>query len=95
MDKKPLDVLISATGLWMSRTGMLHKIKHHEVSKRKIYIEMACGDRLVVNNSRSCRTARALRHHKYRKTCRHCRISDEDITNFPHKNKRKQKQCES
>ena len=82
MEKKPLDALISATGLWMSRTGMLHKIKHHEVSKRKIYIEMACGDRLVVNNSRSSRTARALRHHKYRKTCKHCRISDEDITNF-------------
>ena len=61
---------------------MLHKIKHHEVSKRKIYIEMACGDRLVVNNSRSSRTARALRHHKYRKTCRHCRVSDEEITNF-------------
>jgi pyrrolysyl-tRNA synthetase, C-terminal region/pyrrolysyl-tRNA synthetase, N-terminal region len=82
MDKKPLDVLISATGLWMSRTGMLHKIKHHEVSRRKIYIEMACGDRLVVNNSRSCRTARAFRHHKYRKTCKHCRVSDEDIANF-------------
>ncbi|HEY3360886.1 MAG TPA: pyrrolysine--tRNA(Pyl) ligase [Methanosarcina sp.] len=82
MDKKPLDVLISATGLWMSRTGTLHKIKHHEVSRRKIYIEMACGDRLVVNNSRSCRTARAFRHHKYRKTCKHCRVSDEDIANF-------------
>ncbi len=82
MDKKPLDVLISATGLWMSRTGTLHKIKHHEVSRRKVYIEMACGDRLVVNNSRSCRTARALRHHKYRKTCKHCKVSDEDITNF-------------
>jgi pyrrolysyl-tRNA synthetase len=82
MDKKPLDVLISATGLWMSRTGTLHKIKHHEVSRRKIDIEMACGDRLVVNNSRSCKTARALRHHKYRKTCKHCKVSDEDITNF-------------
>ncbi|MFI5383916.1 MAG: pyrrolysine--tRNA(Pyl) ligase [Methanosarcina thermophila] len=82
MDKKPLDVLISATGLWMSRTGTLHKIKHHEVSKRKIYIEMACGDRLVVNNSRNCRTARAFRHHKYRKTCKYCKVSDEDISNF-------------
>jgi pyrrolysyl-tRNA synthetase len=82
MDKKPLDVLISATGLWMSRTGMLHKIKHYEVSKRKIYIEMACGDQLVVNNSRNCRTARAFRHHKYRKTCKHCKVSDEDISNF-------------
>jgi pyrrolysyl-tRNA synthetase len=82
MDKKPLDVLIFATGLWMSRTGTLHKIKHHEVSRRKIYIEMACGDRLVVNNSRNCRTARAFRHHKYRKTCKHCKVSDEDITNF-------------
>ncbi|WP_440946277.1 pyrrolysine--tRNA(Pyl) ligase [Methanosarcina sp. T3] len=82
MDKKPLDTLISATGLWMSRTGMIHKIKHYEVSRSKIYIEMACGDRLVVNNSRSSRTARALRHHKYRKTCRHCRVSDEDINNF-------------
>lgn len=82
MDKKPLDVLISATGLWMSRTGTLHKITHHEVSRRKIYIEMACGDHLVVNNSRSCRTARAFRHHKYRKTCKRCKVSDEDITNF-------------
>jgi pyrrolysyl-tRNA synthetase len=82
MDKKPLDVLISASGLWMSRTGMLHKIKYHEVSRRKIFIEMACGDQLVVNNSRSCRTARALRHHKYKKTCKHCKVSDEDITNF-------------
>lgn len=82
MDKKPLDVLISATGLWMSRTGTLHKIKHHEVSRRKIYIEMACGDRLVANNSRNCRTARAFRHHKYRKTCKYCKVSDEDITNF-------------
>lgn len=82
MDKKPLDVLISATGLWMSRTGTLHKIKHHEVSRSKIYIEMACGDHLVANNSRSCRTARAFRHHKYRKTCRYCKVSDEDINNF-------------
>jgi pyrrolysyl-tRNA synthetase len=82
MEKKPLDALISATGLWMSRTGMLHKIKHHEVSKRKIYIEMACGERLVANNSRSSRTARALRRNKYKKTCRHCRVSDEDINNF-------------
>lgn len=82
MDKKPLDVLISATGLWMSRTGMLHKITHYEVSRSKIYIEMACGDHLVVNNSRSCRTARAFRHHKYRKTCKRCRVSDEDINNF-------------
>lgn len=82
MDKKPLDALISATGLWMSRTGMLHKIKHYEVSRRKIDIEMACGDHLVVNNSRSCRTARAFRHHKYRKTCKHCKVSNEDITNF-------------
>lgn len=82
MNKKPLDTLISATGLWMSRTGTIHKIKHHEVSRSKIYIEMACGDRLVVNNSRSSRTARALRHHKYRKTCKHCKVSDEDINNF-------------
>ncbi|MGE5457034.1 MAG: pyrrolysine--tRNA(Pyl) ligase small subunit, partial [Methanococcaceae archaeon] len=82
MEKKPLENLISSTGLWMSRTGMLHKIKHHEVSKRKIYIEMACGDHLVANNSKSSRTARALRRNKYRKTCRYCRISDVDLNNF-------------
>lgn len=82
MEKKPLDALISATGLWMSRAGMLHKIKHNEVSKRKIYIEMECGDRIVANNSRSSRTARALRHYKYKRTCKHCRVSDEDIANF-------------
>ncbi len=82
MEKKPLDSLVSAAGVWLSRTGLLHKIKHYEVSRRKIYIEMECGDRLVVNNSRSSRTARALRHHKYRKTCKHCKVSDEDINRF-------------
>ena len=82
MEKKPLNALISATGLWMSRTGMLHKIRHNEVSRKKIYIEMECGDQLVVNNSRNSRTARAFRHQKYRKTCKHCRVSEEDITNF-------------
>ena len=82
MEKKSLDAIISATGLWMSRVGVLHKIKHNEVSKRKMYIEMGCGDRLIVNNSRNSRTARALRHHKYRKTCKRCRISDKDIANF-------------
>ncbi|HII00294.1 TPA: pyrrolysine--tRNA(Pyl) ligase [Methanosarcinaceae archaeon] len=82
MEKKPLDSLISAAGVWMSRTGLLHKVKHYEVSRRKIYIEMECGDQLIVNNSRSSRTARALRHHKYRKTCKHCKVSDEDINRF-------------
>ena len=82
MEKKPLNTLISATGLWMSRTGTLHKIKHNEVSKTKIYVEMKCGDRLVVKNSRSSRTARALRHYKYKKTCKRCKVSDEDINNF-------------
>jgi pyrrolysyl-tRNA synthetase len=82
MEKKPLNALISATGLWMSRAGMLHKIRHNEVSRKKIYIEMECGDQLIVNNSRNSRTARAFRHQKYRKTCKHCRVSEEDLTNF-------------
>ncbi|WP_440954126.1 pyrrolysine--tRNA(Pyl) ligase [Methanosarcina sp. Mfa9] len=82
MEKKPLDSLVSAAGVWMSRTGLLHKVKHYEVSRRKLYIEMECGDQLIVNNSRSSRTARALRHHKYRKTCKHCKVSDEDINRF-------------
>jgi pyrrolysyl-tRNA synthetase len=82
MEKKPLNALISATGLWMSRAGTLHKIRRNEVSRKKIYIEMECGDQLIVNNSRNSRTARAFRHQKYRKTCKHCRVSEEDITNF-------------
>lgn len=82
MEKKPLDALISSTGLWISRAGVLHKIKHKEVSKRKIYVEMKCGERIIANNSRNSRTARSLRHYKYKKTCKLCRISDEDITNF-------------
>jgi pyrrolysyl-tRNA synthetase len=82
MEKKPLNALISATGLWMSRAGMLHKIRRNEVSKKKILIEMECGDQFVVNNSRNSRTARAFRHPKYRKTCKRCRVSEEDITNL-------------
>jgi pyrrolysyl-tRNA synthetase len=82
MEKKPLNDLISATGLWMSRTGTLHKIKHNEISKTKIYVEMKCGDQLVANNSRSSRTARSLRHYKYKKTCKRCKVSDEDINSF-------------
>jgi pyrrolysyl-tRNA synthetase len=82
IEKKPLEALISVTGLRMSRAGVLHKIKHNEVSSRKIYIETECGDRFFVNNSRNSRTARAFRHLIYRKTCKHCKISDEDIAIF-------------
>jgi pyrrolysyl-tRNA synthetase len=71
--KKLFEDLLFVTGLWMSRAGVLHKIKHNEVSLRKIYIETECEDRLIVNYSRNSRTARALRHLKYRKTCKHKR----------------------
>ncbi len=45
MEKKLLEDLLFVTRLWMSRAGVLHKIKHNEVSPRKIYIETECGDR--------------------------------------------------
>ncbi|MDD4496834.1 MAG: pyrrolysine--tRNA(Pyl) ligase [Methanosarcinaceae archaeon] len=90
MEKKPLESLIAANGVWLSRNGLLHKIKNYEVSRKKILIEMACGDSIVVNNSRSSRSARSLRRNKYRKTCKYCKVSDEDINRFltkPHDNK--------
>lgn len=82
MEKKPLYSLITANGVWLSRNGLLHKITDYEVSRKKISIVMACGDHIVVNNSRSSRSARSLRHRKYRKTCKHCKVSDEDINRF-------------
>lgn len=89
MEKKPLSFLIAANGVWLSRKGLLHTIKNYEISRKKILIEMACGERIVVNNSRSSRSARALRRTKYKKLCKHCKVSDEDINRFltkPHEN---------
>lgn len=90
MERKPLDILIASNGVWLSRKGLLHKINNYEVSRKKILIEMACGESIVVNNSRSSRAARSLRRNKYRKTCKYCKVSDEDINRFvtkPHDNK--------
>lgn len=83
MDDRPtLERLIKLNGVWLSRNDLLHGIKSWEVSRRKIRIVLDCGDILVVNNSRTSASARALRNSKYKKVCKKCRLSDERIQTF-------------
>lgn len=82
MSKKSLASLISDLQVWVSRSGLLHEIKNYEVSQRYIHIEMDCGEKITVRNSRNSRTARILRLKKYKKPCKNCKVSDEVINRF-------------
>jgi pyrrolysyl-tRNA synthetase len=89
MERKPLDSLISKTGLWVSRNGHLHGIRSCETSQKHLRITMDCGDVIQVRNSRSSRAARSLRNHKYNKPCKKCRLAEERIKDFSNKIARK------
>ncbi|MEA1985164.1 MAG: pyrrolysine--tRNA(Pyl) ligase [Euryarchaeota archaeon] len=82
MEKKLLESLIKANGVWLARSGLLHGIKDFKVSRKHIHIVTDCGESFTVKNSRSSRSARALRNNKYRKACKHCKLSDEMIDHF-------------
>ncbi len=82
MEKKPLDTLISKNGLWVSRNGYLHSIRGCETSQKYIRIEMDCGEVIIVRNSKSSRSARLLRNHKFKKACKKCRLSEDRINEF-------------
>ncbi|MCQ6963816.1 pyrrolysine--tRNA(Pyl) ligase [Methanolobus chelungpuianus] len=89
MERKPLDSLISKTGLWVSRNGHLHGIRSCETSQKYIRITMDCGEVIQVRNSRSSRAARSLRNHKYHKPCKRCRLAEDRIKEFSNKTSRK------
>lgn len=89
MERKPLDSLISKTGLWVSRNGHLHGIKSCETSQKYLRITMDCGEVIQVRNSRSSRAARSLRNHKYHKPCKRCRLAEDRIKEFSNRTSRK------
>ncbi|NLI61876.1 MAG: pyrrolysine--tRNA(Pyl) ligase [Methanosarcinaceae archaeon] len=86
MERPNIEKLVKQNGVWMSRNDVLHGVKDITVSRKKVRIEMDCGDFAVVNNSRRSASARALRNSKYKKVCKRCKLSDERIERFVTKN---------
>lgn len=82
MERKTLDALIEANGVWLSRNGLLHGVREFKVSTKFIHITTDCGKTFTVRNSRRSRGARMLRYNKYRKACKHCKPSADLITRF-------------
>lgn len=82
MERKTLDALVEANGVWLSRNGLLHGVKEFKVSSKHIHITTDCGKTFTVRNSRRSRAARVLRYNKYRKACKNCKLSDERIKRF-------------
>ncbi len=82
MERRTLEALVKANGVWLSRNGLLHGVRDLKVSTKFIHITTDCGNTFTVRNSRRSRGARMLRYNKYRKACKHCKPSDELITRF-------------
>ncbi|MDL2261402.1 pyrrolysine--tRNA(Pyl) ligase [Methanimicrococcus sp. OttesenSCG-928-J09] len=81
-DRPMLERLVKLNDVWLSRKDVLHGVQRYEVSTKKIRIHTDCGEVITVNNSRRSASARALRNSKYRKVCKHCKLSDERINRF-------------
>jgi pyrrolysyl-tRNA synthetase len=91
MKKKLLESLINDTNMWVSRTGLLHRIQYFNASQRFLHIVTGCGETFDIRNSRSSSSARALRLRKFKKPCKSCRVSDMEINEFLQKTARKNK----
>ncbi|WNY23919.1 hypothetical protein MmiHf6_12420 [Methanimicrococcus hongohii] len=81
-DRPMLERLVKLNDVWLSRKDVLHGVKSYDVSTKKIRIHTDCGEVITVNNSRRSASARALRNSKYRKVCKHCKLSDVRINRF-------------
>lgn len=81
-DRPVLERLVKLNNVWLSRKDVLHGIKSYDVSVKKIRIHTDCGEVITVNNSKRSASARALRNTKYKKVCKHCKLSDERINRF-------------
>jgi len=85
-DRPMLERLVKLNDVWISRKDVLHGIQKYDVSTKKIKIVMDCGEVIIVNNSRRSASARSLRNSKYKKVCKHCKLSEERIERFVSKN---------
>ena len=81
-DRPMLERLVKLNDVWISRKDVLHGIQKYDVSTKKIKITMDCGEVIIVNNSRCSASARSLRNSKYKKVCKHCKLSEERIQKF-------------
>ena len=81
-DRPMLEKLVKLNDVWLSRKDVLHGIQKYDVSTKKIKITMDCGEVIIVNNSRRSASARSLRNSKYKKVCKHCKLSEERIQKF-------------
>ena len=81
-DRPTLERLVKLNDVWLSRKDVLHGIQKYDVSSKKIRITTDCGEIITVNNSRRSASARSLRNSKYRKVCKHCKLSEERINRF-------------
>ena len=81
-DRPTLEKLVKLNNVWLSRTDVLHGVEKYDVSVKKIRIYTDCGEVIIVNNSRCSASARSLRNSKYKKVCKHCKLSEERIQRF-------------
>lgn len=81
-ERPTLEKLIKLNQTWISRTYKLHSIKIYEISRKKIKLFLDCGMIIIVNNSKTSASVRHLKNNKYRKACKYCTVSKEQIERF-------------
>ncbi len=74
--KESLANLLQRIKLWPSRSGMLHGIKNLESKGNYLELELYCGERLQVKNSKNSRAARWLRNKIMVKACPKCAVPE-------------------
>ena len=74
--KKSLFSLLKKIKLWPSRSGILHGIKNIDIKGNYADIELHCGQKLRIKNSKNSRAARWLRNKWLVKTCSDCGVPE-------------------
>jgi pyrrolysyl-tRNA synthetase len=71
--------LIKNTGIFISRSGRLHRVVSVEEHMAGLKIFTKCGQCISIRNSRRSRSARWLKKGWMKKPCKECKMKDAEI----------------
>ena len=74
--------LVNEFGIFISRSGKLHKVSSINEFGNYVKLLTKCGQYIIVRNSRRSKAARWIRNGWIKRPCKGCKIKGEDLSKF-------------
>ena len=74
--------IVKELGFFISRSGKLHKIVSIEEYGYNLKLHTACGQYIVIRNSKRSKAARWIRNKWLKNTCKGCKIKSSETREY-------------